>query len=105
MNETRFKKIYADNKLKRFRARKNENISTKSMNNQKMINEIAEDFEKTKKMTNVINEKIIETENNENVKIENVVIVINVEHRVAFLKILTLLSMLKMKYFEMLLKT
>ena len=33
MNEICFKKTYADNKLKRFRTRKNENASTKLMNN------------------------------------------------------------------------
>ena len=33
MNKTRFEKTYADNKLKRFRIKKNENASTKLMNN------------------------------------------------------------------------
>ena len=83
MNEIHFEKTYVDNKLKRFQTRKSEDTSTKSMNNQKMIDEIAKNFEETKKMINVINEKIIKTENNKNFKIENVVVVVNVEHRVS----------------------
>ena len=73
MNEIRLKRIYADNKLKRFRTKKNESASIKLIHNQKMVDEIAENSEETKKMINVIDEKIIKTENNENIEIENVI--------------------------------
>ena len=82
MNEICLERIYVDNKLKRFRAKESEDASTKLMNNQKMIDEIAKNFEETRKMTNVIDEKIIKTENNENAEIEDVVVVVNVEHHV-----------------------
>ena len=67
INGTRFDKTY---------------VHKKSINNQKMIDEVAEDFKKTKKIINVIDKKIIEIENNENIEIEDIVVVVNVEHRV-----------------------
>ena len=64
LNKIRFEKIYVDNKLKRFRERKNKNASTELMTIQKMTDAIDENFKEMKKTINVVNEKFIKIENN-----------------------------------------
>ena len=59
MNETRLRKIYANNKLKQFKIRNMKDLSTKQTKIHKMLNNaIFENLIKTIKIISMINENI-----------------------------------------------
>ena len=58
MNETRLKKIYANNRLKRFKTRNVENSSTKQIEIYKMLNIMSENSIDAMKKSNIINKDI-----------------------------------------------
>ena len=58
MNETRFEKIYADNRLKRFKIKNVKNSSTKQIEIHKMLNITSENSIDAIKKSNVINKNI-----------------------------------------------
>ena len=55
MNETRFERIYADNRLKRFKTRNVENSSTKQTETYKMLNIASENSIDAMKKSNNVN--------------------------------------------------
>ena len=58
MNETRLKRTYADNRLKRFKTKKIKNLSTKQTEIYKMLNITSENSIDAMKKSNIVNKKI-----------------------------------------------
>ena len=58
MNETRFERIYADNRLKRFKIKNVENSSTKQIEIYEMLNITSENSIDAMKSSNIVNRNI-----------------------------------------------
>ena len=58
MNETRFKRTYANNRLKRFKIKNVENSSTKQTEIHKMLNITSENLIDAIKKSNIVNKNV-----------------------------------------------
>ena len=58
MNRTRLERIYADNRLKRFKIKNTENSLTKQIKIYEMLNIASENSINAMKKTNIVNENI-----------------------------------------------
>ena len=59
MNEIRFKRTYAENRLKRFKIRNVKNSSTKQIEIHKMLNITSQNSINAMKKSNIINKNIL----------------------------------------------
>ena len=58
MNETRFKRTYANNRLKQFKIKNDKNLSTKQTEIHEMLNITSENSIDTMKKLNIVNKNV-----------------------------------------------